>query len=308
MGTPGGASKRGSHRLAETALCPRKWYLHNARGLVPLRTPDYYMEGTLIHLALAYYWGEKIAARTGVVPAWLKESSLDAALAKKGAGYPEAIRLAKDVVAAYRDFYAAHDVWVPVAVEEEWTATLGDLRRQVNPYSEPQSDDGEVVSCRIDLMVESNGKLWAVDFKTTAHGYRGRLPTFNPDGEYAVHWQFALQTAILRHNFGARFGSVIVERILKKDPFDFDRAPAPMHRRVFLDVPNVVAALAANERRIAKDVATAFALNENMETWMPMGHYWNCFSWGKPCEYRPICTAEHSEAIVETINREFTVE
>ena len=305
MGTPGGASKRGSHRLAETAVCPRKWYFHNALKLVPKSTPDYYMVGTLVHLCLAYHYGPQCKLR----PAWLKEATLDEALNKTGRGYPQQIALAKEIYEAYVDYWAGHDSgWEPFGVEEEFTATLGQIRKLVNPKAGAQPLDNEVVSSRLDLLVKMNGRVWAVDYKTTAGGGFGsskRLPTWNPEGEYAVHFQFMLQTAILRVNFGSEFGGVIVERILKKPPFDFDRSVAPIQRRMFNELPDILARLCAAERSIAMQTYEAHGAGEDMTLWKPTGNPWNCWGWGHPCEYRPICIAETNEQEREVREREF---
>lgn len=293
--SPGGASSRGSHRLSEASLCPRKWYLHYGMGLVPKDTPEHFLVGTLVHLGLAYYRGEQLRDM-GKPPAWLLEQpSMDVALDKRGKGYPKAVTQAKALVQAYKEYWSRGDPWVPVAIEEEYSASLGELRRQVRPDSPPMPDDNERVSCRIDLVVETNGTLWAADYKTTAKAWRGRLPEWNPEGEYAIHWQFLLQTSILRLRLGPKFRGVIVERILKQEPHDFDRAVVPISRVAFMDLPNVVARQCAAERSIARDAFAAQAAGEDMSLWLPSGNWWHCYQWGSPCEYRPFCTADSAD-------------
>lgn len=305
MTSPGGASRRGSHRLAESAICPRKWYLDVGRGIKPKRTPQHFIEGTLVHLALAYYRAEQLAEK-GQAPAWFREKTLEQALVEEGAGYPDAIKLAKSVLKAYRERWAsAKDPWEAVDIEKEYTATLGQIRKLVNPYEEPKSDDAEVVSARIDFMLRTNGFLWACDYKTTAHGRGSRLPEWNPEGEYAVNWQFLLQTAILKVNLGTEFRGVLVERILKKEPHDFDRAVAPISRAAFMDLPNVIARQALVERQIAKQALDAQAAGEDMATWVPSGNWWNCYQWGSPCEYRALCTSETAGQWKDTLVREY---
>lgn len=291
--SPGGASSRGSHRLAESSVCPRKWYLHYGQGLVPKETPEHFMVGTLVHLGLAYYRGEQLA-RMGKPPAWLlQQPDVNAALNKEGKGYPKAIAQAQAIVEAYKQYWGRMtDPWEPVSIEEEYSASLGELRRQVRPDSPAMPDDNERVSCRIDLVVRTNGTLWAADYKTTAKSWRGRLPEWNPDGEYAIHWQFLLQTAILRLRLGPTFRGVVVERILKQDPYDFDRAVVPISRAAFMDLPNVVARQCAQETALAREAFAAQGRGEDMELWLPSGNWWNCYQWGSPCEYRALCRAE----------------
>jgi PD-(D/E)XK nuclease superfamily len=298
--TPGGASKRGSHRLSESAICQRKWYLHNALGLRPKVTPDYFIEGTLIHLVLAYHYAAKMKEK----PQWLFETPLDVALAKEGKGYPDAIKLAKVCGQAYAKFYEHNDPWEPVAVEHEYVARVGDLRRMVSPSCADHPADNELVTSRIDLLVRVNGYLWHVDYKTTLHG-RGRLPQYNPEGEYAVYWQFLVQTLILKKVLGADYRGMLVQRIYRKEPFDFDREVVSIPRRPYIDAVETIAERCLDENRIAKEAREAAASGRDMSIWLPRGNFWNCFSWGKPCEYRPICLAENDPALRECMGADF---
>lgn len=302
----GGASRRGSHRLSEAALCPRKWYLHFGMGVQPKKTALHFVEGTLFHLCRAYSRAKQMEAKQpGSAPAWFHRESLDQALEREGKGYPDAIKLAKAMDAAYERHYAGNDPWEPVAVEKEYTATLGQLRKLINPTAKPQADDGEVVSSRIDLIYRANGYLWACDYKTTAHGYQAALKKWNPDGEYSINWQFLLQTGILRVNLGSEFKGVVVERCLKKEPFDFDRSVAPINPVAFRDLPNVIARQCFIERDIARQAVEAGARGEDMSTWLPSGNWWNCFSWGSPCEFRALCTSETAGQFNDTLVREY---
>ena len=300
--TPGGASKRGSHRLSESALCPRKWSFHNAMGLKPKTTPDYFMEGTLIHIVLAYHYAGKLAQP----PSWYYDIPLEAALLKTGKGHPKAIELAKECGAAYADYYSSHDPWEPVAIEEEYVARVGDLRRMVDPFCADHPADNEYVTSRIDLVMRINGYIWHADYKTTLHG-KGKLNVLNDDGEYAIYWQFLVQTLILKHHFGLDYRGMLVQRIYRREPFDFDRAVVRMPPLPLRDAATVIADRCMAEHRIATEARAAAAAGKDMEVWMPSGNYWNCFSWGKPCEYRQLCTAENDPMLREVMTREFMV-
>lgn len=296
----GGASKRGSHRLAESALCPRKWYLHNIMGAVPKRTLPHFIEGTLIHLVLAYHY----AAKMQPPPDWFYERTLDEALEEEGRGYPNAIQLARDCMDAYRDYYGALDTWEPVSVEHEYIARVGDLRRLVDPFCGAHPADDELVTSRIDLVCRINGYVWHVDYKTTLHG-REKLYVYNDDGEYALYWQFLVQTLILKLHFGLDYRGMIVQRIYRKDPFDFDRNVVRIPQAAYRDAVNVIATRCMDEHRIAREARDAAAAGKDMTVWMPSGHYWNCFTWGKPCEYRPVCLAENDPSVRELLAREY---
>jgi hypothetical protein len=305
--SPGGKSSRGSHRLAEISRCPRKWYFQNVLELEPKRPAIYYVEGTLIHLALAYHH----ASRMAVKPQWFLETTLDAALAREGRGWPQAIELAKDVGEAYARRYA-EDPWQPLAIEHEFSASVGEIRRLTQPFAPAQPDDDERVSARIDLFLRSGGYLWAADYKSTAHASSRGLTPLNPEGEYAVHWQFLLQTAIMRVNFGAEFRGVLVERVSKKAPHDFDRAVAPISQAMFNGLADVVARQCRAERELVSEVASSGVLGASAgpsagssSEWLPVGNPWSCFSWGHPCEFRQLCTSETFGQRQSTLVRDY---
>lgn len=304
---PGGHSSRGSHRLAQAGTCERKWYLRWARGLKPNKSPIYFLEGSLAHIALAYYRANQLHTMGRPVPAWFFEESMQDCLIRNGEGFPDAVALGNSIFQAYHQRYSAPgcDAWNPIAIEEEYKATLGQIRQLIIPGSSPRNDDSEVVTSRIDLMLRTNGKLWACDYKTTKHAYRGHLSTFNYEGEFFVNWQFLLQTAILRVNFGTDFAGVIVERCLKGTPHDFDRTPAPINNEFYRSVPGVLSKLAFIERDIARRALAAQEMGVDMETWLPEASPWACFSWGQPCEYRLICSADGACNRKETVVREY---
>lgn len=304
---PGGHSKRGSHRLGQAGWCDRKWYFRWGRKLVPTVRPIYFLEGTLAHIALAYYRANQLYQRGMKVPPWFFEETMQACLERNGVGFPDAIRLGLSIYAAYERHYANNDPWEPVAIEEEYFASLGQIRKLIDPTSKPRDDDEEVFSCRIDLMLRTNGFLWACDYKTTKYAYKEHLSRFNPEGEFAINFQFLLQTAILRVNFGTEFRGVVIERILKTGAHDFDRVPAPLNEAMFKSLPATLSKLAFIERFIVKQATEAVANGVDMETWMPeTASPWGCYSWGQPCEYSNLCRANTSGQLKDTVVREYT--
>jgi len=44
-----------------------------------------------------------------------------------------------------------------------------------------------------------------------------------------------------------------------------------------------------------------------LNEWLPLGNPWNCYSWGHPCEYRNLCTAETEGAKKDVASREFVL-
>lgn len=293
---PGGHSQRGSHRLSTAPICPRKHYLRWTLGLKPNEEPIYFTEGTLAHIALAYYRANQLHALGQKAPEWFYQRTLVDCLNEAGRGSPEAVKLGMSILNAYADYYSGHDPWEVVSIEEEYTATLGQIRRLINSASPPMPDDGEVFSSRIDLLVRTNGYLWAADYKTTKNSDRRssppKLAPFNYEGEYTLSFQFLLQTAILRVVFGTEFRGVLVERILKAEPHDFDRTPVPIHAAMFRTLPQTLAACAKAEREVKQLEQDAVHRGEDMAMWLPPGHFWSCYSGGRPCEYKDICVAE----------------
>jgi len=286
MNLPGGSSSRGSHRLSEAAICPRKWYIHNVLKKVPVREPEYFVVGRLVHVALAYWFAQRLEVK----PEWFQTVTLLDALNIVGAGYPEAIKLALDILPAYTSHYGADAQWNIISIEEEYTATIGEIRALTGAASRP--GDGERVSCRIDLLVACNGKLWGVDYKTIGRsGRNGKLESYNPGAEYAIPWQFLLQTGVLRHNFGAKFGGIVVEQICKKAPYDFHREVIEIPLQPFLALPDTASRMCQTEHRIIDLMQEVEAQGTDLSMWLPDGNFWSCFPYGKPCEYRPLCLA-----------------
>lgn len=287
----GGASKRGSHRLAQISQCERAWWFSWGRRLEPRDRQRALVEGSAVHLALAYWWAERMEQP----PAWLHEMTLEAAMAKEVAGMQDAADLAYRARDAYARRYA-NDVWTPVAVEREFSATIAELRKSTwGHFIEHPATDSESVSARIDLLVSVNGKLWAVDHKTTK-GSDGRsyanLPRWKAEGEFAHSFQFVLQTLILRQVFGAEFGGILVQRIKTSSPFDFDRNVVHLSPQILHDAPWAVYEQVAREARLGTQIRETAQLGVDMDAWLPRGNFWSCWSWGRSCQFRELCEAE----------------
>lgn len=307
--SPGGISKRGSHRIATVGHCHRKWWYRFIVGLTPKSEFIYFVEGRLIHIALAYFRAIQMHQRGKQAPAWYyaRPNGVEV-IREAGRGYPQAIDLALAVYVAYHNYYGEDLGWEPMAIEHEFFATLGQIRKLVNPTHVigERPDDAEVFSARIDLMVKSNGYYWAVDYKSTKHvNAKGGLPDFNPEGEFKLHWQFLLQTAILRVNLGTDFRGVIVERIAKKPPYAFMRSPVPISRAAFLSLPHTLARRAREEAELMADAEAVERNQVDLLDALPDGDFWSCFSYGKPCEYRQICTADDAGQVRDIVVREY---
>ena len=299
-----GASSRGSHQLATSAECKRKWAFHYRKKLKILGEPKFRLGGTLIHSSLAILYGQRLIDNGGKIPDWWKDESLDVQLAKEGAGYPELIQYAREIYDAYEKMWwqgAAAEPWEPTHVEEEFRATVGEL----DPGGEDRTLDSEVVTCRTDLVVrhKDTGHLWIVDHKTKGGGYGGkgadRLPAWGDGGEYALSWQANINLHLIRLRLPhENVRGFIVNRVKRMPPYDFDRHILHVSPEVYKTVPSVVRAQVATEREIDQMLAAGKH---------PPPSYWTCmgrFGW---CDYISICNADTVDERNSVIESKFKV-
>lgn len=279
---PGGASRRGSHRLAVITTCPRIWWLKYRQGINLKQEPTHRILGTLVHLCLAYHYANKLETP----PTWAKTPLRDA-LIEVGRGYPEEIVQAQKIATAYATTYAG-EAWMPVAVEQEFSATIGELRRMTQPKCPTLSGDEEIISCRSDLIVKVNGRLFLVDHKTLGKGYGQRLERWNDNNEYALPWQFLLGLRLVRHYYYGQqeVEGVIIQRIRRVLPYDFDRNVLNIPARPYEQAIETARLMVLKEREL-------IARTDRGE--IPEGHFWNCYGRYGPCEYRPLCLASAEE-------------
>lgn len=178
---PSGRSTRGSHHIAAFSICEFLGWIKYHLGYSPKANRPPTLRGTLIHLALAYHYASKMVPP----PPWFHSKDLSTALEEKGAGLPDGIQKAKEVLLAYREQYEAEDLregWKPRFVEEEFAATVGELDRKIDTDIEMletqtrdagtdtplrlelekelarlrhlKTFDDELVTCRTDLIIE----------------------------------------------------------------------------------------------------------------------------------------------------------
>lgn len=296
--SPGGASTRGPHRLAAVARCPRAWAFRYLMQYKPKREPAFKMIGTLFHLCAAYHHASKMAPP----PAWLAERTLEDRLREIGAGYPEEVQAAWDMYQAY----IVHDsarAWVPLAVEQEFIARLGDLDPAL-----PADLHEEEVSVRIDLEVLVNGTRRLVDHKT--RNPRGeRLGAWNNRVEFAEHgWQIMLQLHVVRHWYAKQFGvgdlraemgTPIIQRAKRARPFEFDHNPLLVPAPAYREAPRTAASFVRLER-LYKQVYDAGE---------PLPANWSsCQGRYGPCDYLAVCHAETRDERLWILETNFTTE
>ena len=285
----GGSSSRGTHQLLAAASCERQYAFRYVTRQRPQGEPTFRLVGTLVHSALAYHY----ASQMKKPPKWFEKLQarglgVEQVLEAEGEGYPEVVENALATFEAYKARWAGDPV-VPLFVEEEFSATLGELDPAPDrPW--PGLDD-EVVTCRVDLVGLLNGLPWIIDHKCTGGEWqRDRLPRF-PDqgGEYRLNLQILMNLHILRLRlpelgYEAPQG-FLINRIKRKMPFDFDRNPASPTKLAYDEAPRQIRGLVYKELDIRARMKAGIK---------PVAGY-NCYGRYGACDYIEICAASSAE-------------
>ncbi len=303
-----GASKRGSHKLADAANCPRKWDLRYNRHLrlAPHLEPKWRMAGTIMHDSLAHRYAEALIEE-GVydTPSWWDGSTIHEVLAKSGEGYPDLIDLALDLYVEYperwwRGTVNELDMWQPVSVEEQYQARVGDI-----DYENLDGVyDDEIITCRTDLVMRNRktGHLWVVDHKSKSHAWgrkRDRLPVWKPEEDYVLSWQAMVNLHILRLHFRDEVvAGFKINRFTRSKPFDFDRNTIHIHQPAYDKARSLVRLAVQKETELNGMVAAGKS--------MP-AHFWNCHGPFGLCDYAKLCNAENEAAALEVVKSDYKV-
>lgn len=271
----GGASSRGSHQLASTQTCQRLYALRYVYKIIEKEDKPWRMSGTLVHLGLAYHYGEQLDVR----PDWL-DRPFDEALNIEGRGHPKEIKLAKDIMAYYKSQVAAGDTLKPVYVEQEFKASIG----QIDPGGPDPELDSEVISIRPDLVAELNGELWIIDHKTQRGGWNSdRLSVWKDDGEFLMSWQAMLYLHVLRALETRPVRGFLIQRIKRNPPYDHDRNPLRIPALAYRQVPRAARDMVRAELKIQAGLRNGI---------VPTPNFAACQGRYGPCDYRPLCSAD----------------
>jgi hypothetical protein len=226
----GGMSIRGPSRLSAIRRCERAWDFRYQQGLRPKDKSEPALLGTAFHQLRAFYWGTRLdpSIREKSHYAWLNDDP-DEVLAKICEGRPAAFTQARKMLDHYAEWVSESSakLWEPVAIEEQFVCTVGDLM----PDCEPGLRD-EVVSCRVDSVFrvmgpngDPLGKV-IVDCKTSASKRGDTLPWWNGDFK-ALSFQGAMNLHIIRAAEAREASPLPVlhfahERVRQYEPFDID--------------------------------------------------------------------------------------
>lgn len=245
------------------------------------------MVGTLVHELLAFHY----AAKCDTPPSWYvgkelwtPEQQIDAI----GAREQVAQRTTALDVFHYYKSQTVGEPWQPLYVEQEFSATLGEL----DPGGPFPELDGEVVTCRSDLVVRINGETVIVDHKCLSGEFgRDRLPDLALSNEYSRSLQVQTNLALVSLH-ERRLGrppatGFMIQRIKRKQPFDLRRDP--------IDVP--VGALEETGRVLRHLVRQELVLIEQfkIDHASVVPNPSQCATKYGLCDYGSICNATRAD-------------
>ncbi len=181
-------SRRGFHRLATFAKCPRAYAFRYLSLLVPLKTSKPLAMGTLIHEALMHHY----RARIGV-----EASDPIEAMRRMPARVAWVFELARFAFQRWKDLWApAKDFKRIIAVEHEFEAQLGD----------------EVFTARVDLVIQGDdNRCYFLDHKSCGGDVKKNHLNFLMSGQLALHHKLGERLAA--KGFGLPFGGVLIHSV-----------------------------------------------------------------------------------------------
>lgn len=280
--SPSGVSAHGSHQLAAANTCERMFYLRYVKRIVPNgdNEPPWRLVGSLVHLCLSYHYQAQIQPPH---PRWFTERPLDEAISAEGRGHMDIVRTAKEVYEYYRQHCGAGDTWRPVHVEQQFSASIGEM--DPGRVGKNGEIDTTILTAKPDLIAEANGSLWVVDHKCSAGGWsKDRLERWKDDGEYLLAWQPMLYLHIIRKRLAPRqVKGFVIQRIKRKLPYDVDRNPLRIPARAYSQVPRTARKLVERETEILEGVAQGEP---------PIPNFSACMGRYGPCDYRDLCAAD----------------
>jgi hypothetical protein len=251
------------------------------------------MGGTLIHTGRQYYFASLLPEAQR--PRWFYERSmLDAMRAQSGA-FPELVQMANDNTATYMREQMDSDaaLLTPIAIEEEFCATLGEL----DPGGPDSSLDNEIVSCRTDLVYKNEGGLWILDYKSLGYGginkKTGELLRWKEDNEFALNWQVLVNLHILRKRLGPVVRGFVIERTTRQPPYRHDRHVLSVPQMAYENAPRVARACVQREHEVTEQVRRGI---------VPLQSPWACTGRYGHCDYRDVCMADSKKEMLSILN------
>lgn len=210
-----------------------RYVLRYMRGYRLAHDKPYRMRGTILHLILAYYYGELMRARGLTPPAWLFAQTLEERLAAECSGFAEIV----ERCLAFRRYYiraAKNESFEPVAIERQLYIRLGDVP-EIRTEVVKLGLEREVVTMRGDLTALVNGKLVGIDYKSTEEGH-DTLPRWSDN--IRLDYELGLQMPVTLRSLRMAYGEenvrgVAIRRLKASEPFHFDYQPLRIEPHVY---------------------------------------------------------------------------
>lgn len=286
--SPSGASLRGAHRLAAVETCERLWALRYLWFYRPVSDAPWRMGGSLLHTCYQYWYASMMEKKY----AWFEQQSLLDALRIQAQGIVEPARteLTRMALANFVHYRRRYEddarVIVPIAIEEEFAATLGEL----DPGGPWPELDQDLVTCRSDMVYRDlSGGVWIMDYKS--HGRSkvnprtGLLTKWASDGEYSLNWQVLINLLVLRARIG-RVDGFVIQRTTRQEPYDFDRHVLTIPLLAYQEAGRVARELVHREYEVKEKIARGEK---------PSPRFHACYGRYGPCDYHYVCTAATRE-------------
>lgn len=262
-------------------LCPRKYKYRHVDGLVGSREGAALTFGKTIHAGLeAYHSAESrergLPAAMEATDCACKESGCDA-------------EMAAAMIVGYHDRWMLDDLRA-IATELEFAVDLG---------------EGVTFAGKVDGVVIAGEEAWLIEHKTTSSiggAYISRLALDAQSNLYQL-----VQLQIDRPIVGAIYNVLRKPGIKqnKRESLDAYRirlgekcADDDMYLRIRLPRANhVVDGAVADLRAVSTEIDRCHQIGEWRRTTGA------CTSWGRACEYLPICSAKYPDAVAATYDR-----
>jgi len=154
--------------------CRKKYFFRYHRNLISKETPVYFRVGAAIHEGLAaYYSGEDVNQK---IRSYFQDNIPATSDGVELQKWDEALELSQKVFDHYCKMHPReNDVFLVIDNEKEFSLPI------VNPESDRKSQTFSIAG-RIDMVIDLDGNLWIVEFKTVANitsAYKRKLTLDN---------------------------------------------------------------------------------------------------------------------------------
>lgn len=281
--------------------CERMYALKYLAGKTSAYEPPWRLLGTLGHSLLALHYGRKLKSP----PKWMEpllDRDVADVLMEESDGNVTIVQQILAVYDIYKRIYANESI-EPIAVEQEFSATIGEL----DPGGPWPELDSQRVTGRVDLLCLVNGRLVIMDHKFSGGEYdkvrneiQAKLTPLGRQNRYAMSLQSTLYTSLVhyhakRMNLGIPedvYPTFQLNRIKRRIPYDFDRPVIELSPLMIQETPRQVRGLLKKEAELLARMADGHKPVAGIGT--------ACIGDYGPCDFYEIC---HSSSPSERQSR-----